>query len=113
MSDLILQVGDTGTKVLVTIVEDDDDGNPQPVDCSEATTKEIKLRRVPALDEDTPDAIVRAASFETDGTDGQLFIVTEADDLDQEGSWLVQGRVVIGAGEWHSRKGRFRVEDNL
>lgn len=114
MTDLTLQVGDTGTKLLATIVEEDDSGTLQPVDISSATGLEITIAREAENDEDTPTApVTRSASLETDGLDGKLFILTEAGDIDAKGSWLIQGAATIGAWSGSSAVGRFRVAANI
>lgn len=107
MTDTAAQVGDVGTKFLVTILEDDDAGNPQAVDVSGATLKTVTLKPPSGA------VITRNASFETDGTDGKIFILSQSGDLSVAGAWEVQGRVTLAAGDWRSEVGSFAVKANL
>lgn len=108
MTDTSVQLGDIGTKFLVTIEEDDSDGIAQPVDVSQATLKTITI-----MPEGGSTPITKAASFETDGTDGKIFITSESGDLSTSGSWQIQGRVTLPGGDWRSKVGCFSVKTNL
>ncbi len=84
-----VHVGDTGTVLLVTVV--DQDG--APVDISAATTLRIYLTR--------PDrtTVTKTAVRDTTGTDGKMRYTTQAGDLNQDGTWKIQG-YVAGASGW-------------
>lgn len=101
------QVGDIGTKFLITIREDDASGNP--IDISGAAIKEITIAR----DTEAGPAVTKPASFETDGKDGKMFILSEDGDLSVDGKWLVQGRVQLDDGTWRTSVGSFPVRPNL
>ena len=77
------------------------------VDVSGATTKEIIFR--------SPAGVVKTntASFKTDGTDGVIQYTTIADDLDEEGRWGIQGRIVLSTGDWKTDLDEFLVHRNL
>jgi hypothetical protein len=77
------------------------------VDISTATTKQIIFRK--------PDKTLleKTASFVIDGTDGKLKYTTIANDLDINGKWNLQVRVVLPTGDWHSDIYEFTVHANL
>lgn len=78
-----------------------------PADISAATLLELILMK--------PDgtAIVRPASLSSDGTDGVIEYTIQPGDLDQVGTWKVQGHVVLPTGEWYSSIQKFKVFSNL
>ena len=94
---------DIGTVLRLTML--DCDGVVLPI--NDATIKEIILRK--------PDktVVTKVAIFTTTGTDGQIEYITILDDLDQKGSWSIQGRIVTPSGEWKSSIAKFKVLDNL
>lgn len=96
--------GDIGTHLDVTVT---DASTNAAVNVSSATTLEYRLRK--------PDGsrITRTATFVTDGTNGQLRYTTIAGDIDQEGAWMLQAKVVYAAGTFFSAKVAFTVHDNL
>ncbi len=99
-----IHVADVGTAFECTIV--DEDGNI--MDVSGASTKEIWFGK--------PDLSVAtfAAAFVTDGTDGKIQYVTAAEaDLDQAGTWKIQGFVKFGSYELHSDIHKVKVFANL
>jgi hypothetical protein len=73
-----------------------------------ATVKTIKVVK--------PDltSFERAAAFTTDGTDGLIYITTEAGDLSLEGTYYIQAYLELPSG-WQGKTdiGEFEVEDNL
>jgi hypothetical protein len=98
-----IQEGDIGTKLLVTVT---DCGTV--VDISTATTLAIYIRK--------PDGTIlsRTGTLETDGTDGKMYYITQAGDLDVAGSYKIQGRVIFQSGaSYYTSKATFRVECNL
>jgi len=97
-----IHVGDITTKFLVTVTDDS-----VAEDISSATTKDIIFRK--------PDGtlLTKAGVFETDGTDGKLFYLTIADDLDTEGVWSLQVSLILSSGTWKSDVSEFTVYANL
>lgn len=97
-----IHVGDIGTVLRATVK----DGS-NAVDISGATTKQIILRR--------PDGttLEKNADFTSDGTDGRMEYSTVSGDLNQAGSWMLQGYVVLPVGSWKSDTKIFRVYENL
>jgi hypothetical protein len=77
------------------------------VDISGATTKEIIFK-----DPDGGSA-TGTASFTTDGVDGKMFVVAEADQLGTAGVWKWQGYVVLATKPWNTDVHEFRVHANL
>lgn len=98
-----IHVGDWGTNIDVTLV---DDGTP--VNISAATTRQYKLKS-PA-----GDVAVVNASFITDGTDGKLrHTLANPSIITVAGRWELQVRVAGAGGDWHSDKYEFLVYENL
>lgn len=93
---------DIDTKFLVTIKD-----RTTIVDISSTTTKEIIFKKSDGT------VVTKIATLETDGTDGKMYYKSLADDLNMSGSWMLQGKVVIGTGTWKSSIGLFTVYDNL
>ena len=97
-----IHVADVGTVITVTFKDD-----TTVVDISGATTKEIWLR-------DPANTTVKTGgTFTSDGTDGKLFITSEAATFGSEGLWDIQGQVILPGGTWHSDVTVFRVHPNL
>lgn len=55
----------------------------------------------------------KAGALVNDGTDGLFEYVTEAGDLDEAGSWRVQGVFENADGRWHGDITKFKVFANL
>jgi hypothetical protein len=53
------------------------------------------------------------ASFATDGSDGVIEYITQAGDLDEEGTWRWQAKVELSSGTWKSEIQTFEVEGVL
>lgn len=105
MAEQQIRVGDIGTKLELEILED-----AVVVDISGAVdpgTKVIHIQK--------PDGTVisQNAVFTTDGTDGKMYYVTQANDLDLEGTYYIQGYVVLATWTGFSSIGEFLVEENL
>jgi len=99
-----IHLGDIGTVLEVTIKDAD---TKQVIDISTAITKEIKLR--------TPSGVtkIKTAIFKTDGTDGIVKYITEANDLDEYGAWELQAYIVSPLFTNHSSIDTFIVSGNL
>lgn len=100
----IPRVGDIGTELIVTIV---DDLTGAPVDVSSATMLTIFL--TPPGFNSTPLSFV--AVFDTDGTNGAIKYVTQGvlADWSKSGQWLIQGFAAVGAGAWSGDPRPFEV----
>jgi len=104
---------DLGTEFLVTITECLS-GVDTPLDISPTIGKEIIFTQ--------PDGtrLVKSAVFTPitsggtgDGTDGKLSYFTVVGDLDQVGTYKMQGVVTTAAGKWSSTIEKFKVKANL
>lgn len=103
MADQSYRVGDIGTVFTVTITE-----NGSAVDVSSATvTKQIIFKKGDGS------ALVKNASFTTNGSDGKITCTMGTTDLSIEGTWAIQGKVVISAGTFLTQVATFRVEPSL
>jgi len=103
--------GDIGTKMLVTIKEVLSSGIAV-VDVSAAVgagTKVLIFKKHDGTRVETE------ASFETDGTDGQIYYISQdANFFNSVGpEWYVQGKVILGAATHKSSIGKFEVFENL
>ena len=101
-----VHVGDVGTVFEVTVL----DGaftTPTALDISNATERKIFLRRP----SDT--VISRDAAETTDGTDGKMEITSISGDIDAEGRWSIQGKIVIPEGTFYTDIAHFVVEASL
>lgn len=94
---------DIGTTLLVTIC----DCSNNAIDISSADTKQIILKKP------SGSTLTKTAVFTTDGSDGKIQYVIESGDVDEVGTWKIQGKVVIGSYEWHSNFESFKVYRNL
>jgi hypothetical protein len=95
-------VGEVGHTFEVTVKEDG-----SALDISGASVKQIIFER-PSGTTFTEDAV-----FVTDGSDGLIKHVTEADDLDESGRWAMQGYFTLGVWTGYSDKEFFWVKDPL
>jgi hypothetical protein len=94
--------GDIGTKLLVTVT---DDG--AVVDISSASALSIFIRKPNGT------ILTRVGTLETDGTDGKMYYITVAGDLDAAGSYKIQGQVVLPSGSYYTSTATFKVHCNL
>lgn len=97
-----IHVGDVGTVFRATIRDD-----AGIVDLGAASSLKFVFRKPSGV------VVEKDAQVTTSGADGQMEYIAEADLLDQEGVWRLQGVVATGAGEWHSEQEAFRVYPNL
>lgn len=97
------QVGDIGTTIKATIV--DQDGTA--LDVSAATTLQLLFLK--------PNGVLetKTATLTGDGTDGIIQYVTIADDLDVPGVWKSQGYIVDAGKQHKSSVDTFHVKPNL
>lgn len=98
-----VQKNGIGIKFLATIVED---GALKPL--QSATVKKMLFKKPSGA------TLEKTAEFETDGSDGKIYYITVAGDLDESGArWEVQGYVVYSGVEVYSEKKGFIVGDNI
>jgi len=97
-----IHVGDVGTRLLITIKEDD-----IPVDISTATTISIYIKR--------PDdsILARTGTLNSDGVDGKIFYDIAAGDLNEAGYYKLQGRVTLNTGTYYTSIYNFQAHCNL
>jgi hypothetical protein len=97
-----IHVNDIGTVFEITLVDCD-----TPVNISAATETTILFSK--------PDGTVveQTAVFTTNGADGKIRYVTVDGDLDVDGKWKLQARVVMPSGAWSSNISGFTVKPNL
>lgn len=101
---MAIHVGDIGTTITVTVLEDE-----TALDISGATTKEFIIKRPDG------DLVTKTASFVTTGTDGRLrYTVTSGDvsgDVlnDISGTWQVQVYLEMPGWSGKSESGKFTV----
>jgi hypothetical protein len=93
---------DAGTKLLVTLTDDS-----VAVDISSATGLTIYIRQ--------PDGTVltRSGTLNGDGTDGKMYYLTVAGDLDTAGHYKIQGGVTLSSGSFYTSISAFKVHRNL
>lgn len=88
------QINLIGLSIEITMTKDSDGA---VIDCSGASAKNIYLYKPSGV------VLTKAAAFKTDGADGVLKYTTISGDLDEVGTYKVQGFVVDSAGnEWWS-----------
>tara|TARA_R100000008_G_C3580871_1_gene168420 strand:- start:668 stop:976 length:309 start_codon:yes stop_codon:yes gene_type:complete len=93
---------DIGTKFVVTIK----DGS-SAVDVSGATTKQIIFKKPSGT------TLTKAAAFNSDGSDGIIYYSAASEDLDETGTYKIQGKVVISDGTFYTDIQSFKVHRNL
>ena len=93
---------DIGTKFLFTVKDGD-----STTDISGASTKQIHFRKP------SSSTLTKTASFETDGSNGQMYYTTVDGDIDEVGEWEAQVFLDWGASEFRSNVVRFHVYNNL
>tara|TARA_Y100000310_G_C20365020_1_gene660753 strand:+ start:71 stop:379 length:309 start_codon:yes stop_codon:yes gene_type:complete len=97
-----IHLNDIGTQFLLTIK----DGS-SAVDVSTASTKQIIIKKPSGT------KITATATFSTDGSDGKIYYSAVADDLDETGSYKLQGKVIISDGTFYTDITTFKVHRNL
>jgi hypothetical protein len=105
MATTEFHVGDIGTVIRATIVDGDD-----AVDVSSASDTGEKLF---TFIKPGGQKVVKAAAFDSDGTDGVLKYTTVEGDLDLPGNWTFQAYVALTSWQGHSSEGTFEVFANL
>ena len=103
MTTVYVHNGDVGTIFRLTIT----DSSSTAIDVSTASTKYIYF-----LD---PSGVKhkKTAAFYTDGTDGIIQYTTIAGDIDEVGTWQMQGYVETSLGKFYMEKSSFQVLSTL
>lgn len=98
-----IRVGDIGTGLEIEVLQNCND----PLPLQTASVKQITVQR--------PDktTFTRDALFLTDGSDGVIYIATEAGDITIEGTYYLQAYLEIPTWQGKSDIGQFEVDDNL
>lgn len=101
-----IHVDDIGTRFQMTVKDCDDNSG---VDISSALAREIRIRKP----SDT--LIYRSASVFDDGSalSGVMYYDTIAGDLDEVGTYKLQGKISIGSGVYYTSIYTFKVNCNL
>ena len=99
-----IHVGDIGTLFKVRII---DDILGTAIDISAATTKKIIFVKR------DKSRVEFAADFTTNGSDGYIEYSTQSGDLDQAGSWRIQGKTIGPTYTNSSEVDSFLVLKNL
>ena len=102
MSANEIRKNDVNTQFTVTV----EDGGTA-VDISSASTLEMVFKKPSGT------KVTQTASLINSGTDGKMKYLTVSDDLNEIGTWELQGHVVIGGGNWLTDIARFKVHRNL
>ena len=97
-----IHVDDVGTQFLLTIM----DGSAA-VDISSASTNQIIIKKPSGT------KMTKSATFSSDGSDGKIYYSSIADDLDETGSYKLQGKVIISDGTFYTDITTFKVHRNL
>ena len=102
MSDADVHLDDIGTVFRVTAVEDG-----TPVDISTQTALTLTFKK--------PDGttVEQTATLTGDGTDGQFEYESVSGDLDQQGTWKIQGAITLPTWIGKTAVGEFPVVENL
>ena len=95
-------VGDVGTEIRLTVTD-----TGVAVDLTDATELTILLGKPSGA------VVEKAALVVGDPTDGVINCYTAEGDLDEEGMYLLQARIVLAAWSGHSDTRRLRVYANV
>ncbi len=102
-----IHIGDIGTNFEISLVDDSVDP-PIAVDLTGATILELIFRRA------DDSILTKTAAVVGDATAGVIqYITTAASDLNSEGTYRIQAKVVLPSGTWRSERSKFRVHGNI
>jgi hypothetical protein len=93
---------DIGVQFLATVK----DGSAV-VDISTASVKQLIFKKP------SNTVVAQSGTFSTNGTDGKMYYISVSGDLDECGTWSLQGYVDINSGKWHTDIHKFQVHRNL
>lgn len=96
-------VNDIGTNFRVQFL--DKDG--VPLDISTSTARVLYFKK--------PDGTItsRTAAIDAPSGVGWAIYTSSPGDIDQYGMWEIQGKVAIGAGNWHTEPDNFKVGESF
>jgi hypothetical protein len=95
--------GDIGTVFKVTIKD-----SSVVVDISSSTTKQLIFKKP------SGEKLEKNASYFTNGSDGIITYTTVDGDLDEEGMWKLQGKIVLSGGNtFNTDLTSFKIHRNL
>lgn len=100
-------INDIGTIFRVTVYDTTSTGGTEVANISSATSTTFTFKNP------NGQTFTRAATFTTDGTDGQIQYATVDGDLNIAGTWAIQAYVVTPTGSHKTNVGTFRVFENL
>ena len=103
MATIYVHNADEGTIFRLTIT----DTAGTAIDVSTASTKFIYFK------DPSGNKVQKSAAFYTDGSDGIIQYTTQAGDIDEEGTWQVQGYVETSLGKFFTEKSSFKVYSNI
>lgn len=94
---------DIGVELLTTVTSDS-----VALDVSSASTIQFRFLKPDGVE------VTKMGSFKTDGTDGKVKYVTADGDLDTQGIWRYQVRVILSGGQdLTSTVAKFKVTDAI
>lgn len=101
-------IDDQGVSVIVQVL----DSLGSPVNLRQVQSKSIILVRPSGVSVEVP------AAFLTNGFDGDMYFITSqtippGTGLDEEGIWLIQGKIVVDGDTQYTAIGSFQVNSNL
>lgn len=105
--DVIQQFAQFGDVGVALVVEMTNQSDGSPFDISQASELTLKILYPDGTASDF------VADLYTDGVDGKLVYVTEADDLGQSGVCGLQGKAVINGAQISSEITQFQVNANV
>jgi hypothetical protein len=91
-----------GVQFIVTITD-----NNVVEDISSASVKQLWFKKPNGT------LLTKDATYVTDGTDGKIYYTSESGDLNDDGTWELQGYVVQGSSIWYTDIQCFKVHRNL
>ena len=98
------QVDDVGVVLLIQMIKQSDG---TPLDISNASDLSVIIGYPGGVRE------INTASLFTDGIDGKMYYVTQADDLPVPGDHFIQGKVLIGSDVFYGAQELFQVLPNI
>ncbi len=106
MLDDTVHLGDIGTSFQIKLI----DATGAAIDISAATGNNDKfvLFKKPSIT-----TVQQSGLFVTDGTDGKIQHTAISGDINEAGTWQLQGWVRLVGGSWYSDVSEFKVSDNV
>lgn len=93
-----VHVGDTGTLIEITVIEDG-----VPVDLGDATALAFVFGKP------SGDVVSVAATLSTDGADGKLRCTSSEALFDEAGRWVIQAQLTLGSWSGRTARAAFAV----